>query len=105
MSENKPCFICECRVKDPVMYGDFITASNVNSHYFCMLTGTNIPQTSKVSKGPLMGFTSTDILDTKIFYKGVKCYYCGKYSAAVSHEFDEFYSKNLYFTSILGELR
>lgn len=84
MSDNKPCYICEYRAKDPVMYGEFITTSNVNSHYFCMLTGTNISQTSKVKDGPLMGFAPSDIRDTKIFYKGVKCYYCGKDSAAVS---------------------
>lgn len=87
MSENKPCFICEWRDKDPVMYGDFITTSNVNSHYLCMLTGTNIPQTSKIRDGPLMGFVPSDILNTKIFYKGVMCYYCGKDSAAVSGSF------------------
>lgn len=86
MTENRqPCNICEWRDKDPVMYGDFITTANVNSHYFCMLTGTNITQTSKVKNGPLLGFRPSDIFDTKIFYKHVKCYYCGKDSAAVSN--------------------
>jgi hypothetical protein len=102
MTENKqPCYICEFRDKDPVLYGDFITASNVNSHYFCMLSGTNIPQTSKVRKGPLLGFTPSDILDSKIFYDGVKCYYCGKKSAAVSPSptFSRKVFKKLYFRS------
>lgn len=77
------CFICEWKHKDPVMYGDFIT-SNVNCHYFCMLSGTKIPQTSKKRKGPLLGFTVSDIFDSKILYEDVKCYLCGKKSAAVS---------------------
>ncbi|CRL08336.1 CLUMA_CG021295, isoform A [Clunio marinus] len=85
-STNKEvCWVCFKSIKNDVLFGEWKTLDKIKVHYFCLLSGTAIRQTGKVTGKPdgILGFTEKDIGESFQLYESTKCYLCRKKSAAV----------------------
>ncbi|XP_058122050.1 PHD finger protein 7-like [Anopheles ziemanni] len=84
---DDPCDICLLREWKPARYGEFIvkeckSTENLRCHYFCLLSGTFIPQRGVNSAG-ITGFLIRDIINSFYEYRDKKCAYCCHPSASI----------------------
>ncbi|XP_053671024.1 PHD finger protein 7-like [Anopheles nili] len=83
---EEKCDICLLSLKNPVQYGEFIvrefSSLKIKCHYFCLLTGTLIPQRGVIKSG-ITGFLIRDIVASFREYRYRNCVYCQCPSAPI----------------------
>ncbi|XP_052873132.1 pineapple eye protein-like [Anopheles cruzii] len=84
---SRLCDICLLNDWDPVRYGELVvkkwkTGRTLACHYFCLLSGTLIPQCGSDTAG-IFGFLLRDILDAIPKFRSKRCVYCNRLSASI----------------------
>uniref|UniRef100_A0A182K2T7 PHD-type domain-containing protein n=1 Tax=Anopheles christyi TaxID=43041 RepID=A0A182K2T7_9DIPT len=83
---NVKCDVCLLSENHPVRYGEFIEKvfkrSIIRVHYFCLLSGQNIPQNGISSSG-IAGYKIADVVKSFPEFREKQCYYCRHPSAPI----------------------
>lgn len=77
-SITEPCFICDLKKKDDILYGPFMEQGGIRCHYFCILFCLDLP-TNGCDIKDMAGFRVDDIKTCMEQHKKRKwtCFYCG----------------------------